>query len=221
MKTDRRDARRLAHFLRSGDLTAVWVPDEQTEALRDLERSRDDAKNAERVARHQLDKFLLRNERVYHDGRSWTQKHSVWLKPQKFDDPCQQCVMDDYVKTVEDATERVKRLSKEIKRFVKQTTLAPLVRSLKSFRGINTLSAVVIAAEIGDLRRFPAEPDSVSPDAGSLPKNYRMARKTILAKNNLNPERLRPLSRRRHELQEDAPAGVFGHPRNFARDARC
>ena len=69
VKTDRRDARRLAHFLRSGDLTAVWVPDEQTEALRDLERSRDDAKNAERVARHQIDKFLLRNERVYHDGR--------------------------------------------------------------------------------------------------------------------------------------------------------
>ncbi len=109
VKTDRRDARRLAHFLRSGDLTAVWVPDEQTEALRDLERSRGDAKNAERVARHQLDKFLLRNELVYHDGRSWTQKHSVWLKQQKFDDPCQQCVMDDYVKAVEDATERVMR----------------------------------------------------------------------------------------------------------------
>ena len=155
VKTDRRDARRLAHFLRSGDLTAVWVPDEQTEALRDLERSRDDAKNAERVARHQLDKFLLRNDRVYHDGRSWTQKHSAWLKQQKFDDPCKQCVMDDYVKAVEDATERVKRLSKEIERFVEQTALAPLVRALKSFRGINTLSAVVIAAEIGDLRRFP------------------------------------------------------------------
>ena len=155
VKTDRRDARRLAHFLRSGDLTAVWVPDEQTEALRDLERSRDDAKNAERVARHQLDKFLLRNERVSHDGRSWTQKHSAWLKQQKFDDPCKQCVMDDYVKAVEDATERVKRLSKEIERFVEQTALAPLVKALKAFRGINTLSAVVIAAEIGDLRRFP------------------------------------------------------------------
>ena len=155
VKTDRRDARRLAHFLRSGDLTAVWVPDEQTEALRDLERSRDDAKNAERVTRHQLDKFLLRNERVYRDGRSWTTKHGAWLKQQKFDDPCKQCVMDDYVKAVEDATERVKRLSQEIERFVEQTALAPLVKALKAFRGINTLSAVVIAAEIGDLRRFP------------------------------------------------------------------
>lgn len=155
VKTDRRDARRLAHFLRSGDLTAVWVPDEQTEALGDLERSRDDAKNAERVARHQLDKFLLRNERVFRDGRSWTMRHSAWLKPQKFDDPCKQCVMDDDVKAVEDATERVKRLSKEIEHFVERTALAPLVTALKSFRGISTLSAVVIAAEIGDLRRFP------------------------------------------------------------------
>jgi transposase len=154
IKTDRRDARRLAHFLRSGDLTAVWVPDEQTEALRDLERSRDDAKNAERVARHQLDKFLLRNERVFRDGRSWTTKHGAWLRQQKFDDPCQQCVMDDYVKAVDDATERVMRLSQEIERFVEQTALAPLVQALKSFRGISTLSAVVIAAEIGDLRRF-------------------------------------------------------------------
>ena len=154
VKTDRRDARRLAHFLRSGDLTEVWVPDEQTEALRDLERSRDDAKNAERVARHQLDKFLLRNERVFQEGRSWTMRHTAWLKQQKFDNPCKQCVMDDYVKAVEDATERVKRLSKEIERFVEQTALAPLVKALTSFRGISTLSAVVIAAEIGDLRRF-------------------------------------------------------------------
>jgi transposase len=154
IKTDRRDARRLAHFLRSGDLTAVWVPDEQTEALRDLERSRDDAKNAERVARHQLEKFLLRNERVYQAGRHWTLRHLAWLKQQKFDDPCKQCVMDDYVKAVEDATERVKRLSKEVERFVRGTALEPLVRALMSFRGISLLSAVIIAAEIGDLRRF-------------------------------------------------------------------
>ena len=87
-------------------------------------------------------------------NRSWTLKHTAWLKQQKFDDPCKQCVMDDYVKAVEDGTERVKRLSKEIEHFVERTALAPLVQALKSFRGISTLSAVVIAAEIGDLRRF-------------------------------------------------------------------
>lgn len=154
VKTDRRDARRLAHFLRSGDLVAVWVPDEKIEALRDLERSRDDAKNMERVTRHQLDKFLLRNERVYREGRSWTQKHSVWLKQQKFDDPCKQCVMDDYRTAVENATERVKRLSTDIALFVQGSALAPLIRAFMAFRGIKTLSAAVIAAEIGDLRRF-------------------------------------------------------------------
>jgi transposase len=154
VKTDRRDARRLAHFLRSGDLTQVWVPDEQTEALRDLERTRDDAKNAERVARQQLDKFLLRNERVFREGKHWTKAHLRWLETLKFDSACKQCVKDDLLKTVQDATERVKRLSREIERFIEGTALQPLVRALMAFRGISVLSAVIIAAEIGDLRRF-------------------------------------------------------------------
>lgn len=154
IKTDRRDARRLAQFLRSGDLTGVWVPDEKTEALRDLERARDDAKNAERVARHQLAKFLLRNERVYRGGGAWTAKHTCWLQQQKFDDSCKQRVMDDYCKAVEDATERVKRLSEDMALLIQETPLEPLVRALMTFYGIQLLSAVVIAAELGDLRRF-------------------------------------------------------------------
>ena len=155
VQTDRRDARRLAHFLRSGDLTAVWVPDEETEALRDLERLRDDAKNAARAARQQLDKFLLRNERVFRDGRQWTIKHRTWLKQQKFDNPIKHCVLDDSLQAVEAATERVTRLSRDIARYVDQTALAPLVKAWQALRGISVLSAVIIAAEIGDLRRFP------------------------------------------------------------------
>jgi transposase len=76
VKTDRRDAVRLARFHRSGDLTTVYVPDSQTEAMRDLERTRDDAKNAERVARHQLSKFLLRHGRHYAKKGTWTEPHS-------------------------------------------------------------------------------------------------------------------------------------------------
>jgi transposase len=154
VKTDRRDSKKLAHYLRSGDLTQVWVPDQQTEALRDLERARDDAKNAERTARHQLSKFLLRNDRAYRDGREWTVKHMDWVRKQKFSDACRQCVMDDYVKAVEDATHRVKDLMKKIEKFVEGHALQPLVKALMSFRGIQLLSATVIAAEIGDLRRF-------------------------------------------------------------------
>ena len=154
VKTDRRDACRLAQFLRSGDLTDVWVPDEQTEGLRDLERSRDDAKNAERVARHQLSKFLLRNDCVYREGRCWTVAHSLWLRKQKFDDRCKQQVLEDYRQAVDDATARVKRLSDDIATMIRGMTLEPLVLALMSFYGIQLLSAVIIAAELGDLRRF-------------------------------------------------------------------
>lgn len=177
VKTDRRDARWLAQFLRSGDLVAVWVPDEKTEAMRDLERSRDDAKNAERVVRHQLDKFLLRNERTYREGRSWTQKHSAWLKQQKFEDRCKQCVMDDYRKAVEDATERVKRLSMDITLFIRGTALEPLIRSFMAFRGIKTVSAVVIAAEIGDLRRFQSARQFMA-FLGLVPSEYSSGKST-------------------------------------------
>jgi transposase len=153
VKTDRRDARKLAHFLRSGDLTAVHVPTEAVEAIRDLERARDDAKCAERVARHQLGKFLLRHDRHW-EGKTWTQKHHDWIRVQKFDYPAQQRVLEDYLKTVEDLAERVERLTAAMEELVQETALAPLVQALQAFRGISTVSAVTIAAEAADLRRF-------------------------------------------------------------------
>ena len=154
VKTDRRDAAKLAHFLRSGDLTEVHVPDEAVEAIRDLERARDDAKCAERAARHQLSKFLLRHDRRY-VGITWTKKYMDWVRTQKFDFPAQQYVLTDYVKTVEDLGERVARLTKAMAEFVEGTVLAPLAKALQAFRGISEVSAVTIAAEVGgDLKRF-------------------------------------------------------------------
>jgi transposase len=153
VKTDHRDARKLAHFLRSGDLTEVYVPDEAVEAIRDLERARDDAKRAERVARHQLSKFLLRNDRHWHET-TWTRKHRDWIRSQRFTHPAQQRVLEDYLKTVEDLAERVQRLTEQVAELVQETTLAPLVKALQAFRGISVVSAVTIAAEAGNLRRF-------------------------------------------------------------------
>jgi transposase len=153
VKTDRRDARKLAHFLRSGDLTEVHVPDEAIEAIRDLERARDDAKCAERVARHQLGKFLLRHDRHW-EGKTWTRKHHDWIRAQKFDFPAQQRVLEDYLKTAEDLAERVERLTTTMQELVQETALAPLVQALQAFRGISTVSAVTIAAEAADLQRF-------------------------------------------------------------------
>jgi transposase len=153
VKTDRRDAVKLAHFFRSGDLTAVYVPDEATEALRDLERARDDAKGAERNARHQLGKFLLRHGRQWSET-GWTQAHLKWIRGQKFAHEAQQRVLTDYVKAVEDATARVDALSQDLAELVETTALAPLVKALQAFRGIRLVTAVTIAAELGDLRRF-------------------------------------------------------------------
>jgi len=153
VKTDRRDARRLARFLRSGDLTQVYVPDEAVEAIRDLERARDDAKCAERVARHQLSKFLLRHDRRW-EGTTWTRRHLDWIRGQKFTYAAQQRVLEDYLKTAEDLAERVQRLTDQVEELVQETALAPLVKALQAFRGISVVSAVTIAAEAGDLRRF-------------------------------------------------------------------
>jgi transposase len=154
VKTDRRDAIKLAHFLRSGDLTPVTVPDTQREALRDLERSRDDAKRAERVAQQQLSKFLLRHDVRWREGRNWTKKHLAWLHALRLETETLQVVLDDYLLTVENATERVDRLTRSLEAQILDSALAPLVRGLMVLRGVALVTASTIAAEIGDFDRF-------------------------------------------------------------------
>lgn len=155
VKNDRRDALQLARCLRAGDLTAIYVPDPDTEGLRDLERCREAAKRAEIAAKNQLSKFLLRYDMLYVNGTLWTQKHFIWLRHLKFEIEAQRVAFMDCLETVEAAIARVHRLTAEIERLVPQTSKAQLVTALQGLRGIQTVSAVVIAAEIGDLRRFP------------------------------------------------------------------
>ena len=155
IKTDRRDACKLAHFLRSGDLTPIWIPDEQTEAIRDLERSREDARLAERTARQQLLKFLLRHDRKFTQGRChWTGIHWKWIRQQRFELPALQAVLDDYVHTAQQATARVQRLTTQIAEHVQEWALAPLVTNLMAFLGIKLVTASGISAEIGNFTRF-------------------------------------------------------------------
>ena len=146
VKTDRRDAKKLAHFLRSGDLTPVYVPSEADEALRDLERAREDAKRAERAARHQLSKFLLRHGRHWSKS-SWTQAHLAWIAQQTFDHEAQTRVLGDYLKAVGDAAARVASLTLSIGELVERTTLAPLIKALQALRGVELIAATTIAAE--------------------------------------------------------------------------
>ncbi len=162
VKTDRRDAVKLARFLRSGDLTAIHVPDAATEAMRDLERARDDAKRAERTARHQLGKFLLRHGRRYAGKTTWSQAHLAWIRSQAFEHRAQQLVHADYLKTVEDLAERVATLTERMTELVESWQLAPLVKAFQAMRGFSVVSAVTLAAEIGDFARFETAPRFMS-----------------------------------------------------------
>ncbi len=159
VKTDRRDAAKLAHFLRSGDLTTVHVPDEATEAVRDLERAREDAKRAEQVARHQLAKFLLRHGRRYEGKLNWNTAHLAWIGKQQFAQPSQQQVLTDYLVAVEQATERVRRLTAALTEQAADWRLFPLVQALQALRGIELVSAVTIVAEVEDFARFARAKD--------------------------------------------------------------
>ena len=154
VKTDRRDAKKLAQYLRSGDLTAIHVLDPATEAIRDLERARDDAKRAERAARHQLSKFLLRHGRWFEGRSTWGPAHLAWLAKQQFDNKAQQDVMNDYREAVELATARVGRLTVRLAERVATWEKAPLVTALQALRGVDLVSAATLVAEVGDFRRF-------------------------------------------------------------------
>lgn len=158
VKTDRRDAVKLARFYRSGDLTKIHVPDAATEAMRDLERARDDAKRAERSARHQLSKFLLRHGRHYTGKTAWTGMHLDWIRNQRFEHEAHNRVLADYVQTVEATAARVAILTKDIVDLVETWSLRPLVKALQALRGVQLISAVILAAEIGDFARFASAP---------------------------------------------------------------
>lgn len=154
IKTDRRDAEKLAVLHRAGDLTAVWVPDPTHEALRDLVRARVDASMQLMRARQQLCAFLLRQGRTYTAGKCWTQRHRLWLAKQTFELHAHQVVFQDYVETVWTAKERRDTLMKKIKETTTSWSLSPLVEALRSLRGIDLLSAVTLVATTGDLSRF-------------------------------------------------------------------
>jgi transposase len=157
VKTDRRDAERLARSFRSGDLTAVWVPDEGSESLRDLVRAREAAKQDQLRARHRLGKFLLRTgQRPAAGVKAWTQPYMAWVKQVHFAQLAREATLLDYLHEVEHMGERVKRLEQSITEAVTLATPAvqEVVKGLQALRGIAQISAVTIVAELGELSRF-------------------------------------------------------------------
>jgi transposase len=169
VKTDQRDALKLARLLRSGDLTAVWVPDEAHEALRNLVRARADAKVDELRAKHRLSKFLLRQGcRPPVGMRNWSVRFFEWLRQVKFEHVGDQVVFADYLAEVTAGGERVKRLEAALRQCAETSSQVALIGALQAFRGIGFLSAVTIVAEAGDLRRFRTAPQFMA-YAGAVP----------------------------------------------------
>ena len=158
VKTDRRDSLMLARLHRAHELTPVWVPDGEHEALRDLTRARGDMKDLERRSRQRLLAFLLRHGRR-HEGKShWTQAHFRWLETIKFEQPVQQIVMQEYIDTVTHCSKRVAALDQQIALAARASAVWPVIEALMALRGVQLLTATTTVAEIGDLKRFAGAP---------------------------------------------------------------
>jgi transposase len=158
-KNDKRDASALAVLHRGGLLTAVWVPDEAHEAMRDLVRARQAAVRAGRAARQQLSGFLLRHERTYPTGRrAWTKAHRGWLADQSFTQPAQQIVLEESIEAVRLAEQRLDRVDGHLRAQIPSWPLLPLVQNLCALRGVDVIVAAGLAAAIGDPARFATAP---------------------------------------------------------------
>ena len=172
VKTDRRDSEALARLHRAGELTPVWVPGPEQEAVRDLTRAREDLKTLERQAKQRLNAFLLRHGRIYASGKAkWTKTHAQWLTTLKFEAPAQQIVLQEYIDTVTQLSSRVAALEQEMVRALDGFTLAPVVTALMALRGVQLITALTVVAEIGDLTRFTS-PRQLMAYLGLVPSEY-------------------------------------------------
>ncbi len=168
IKTNRRDAAKLARLFRAGELTPIAVPAEDHEAVRDLLRCREDVQEDLGRWRHRLLKFLARHGRVYRDGRHWSQRHWAWLRSQHFALPALARTYAEYRWTVEQLLARAADLEREIVALAETARYRERVGWLRCFRGIDTLSALTLLVEIGDFQRF-ASPRALMAYLGLVP----------------------------------------------------
>jgi len=153
IKTDKRDARKLVFLFRAGLLTEVHPPTPGEEAVRDLSRCREDAKEDLLRARHRLGKMLLRRGVVW-DRDNWTQAHHQWLRSLSFDHPAERMVFQDYLLAIEHLEERIRGLDQALEAVTREDRYRGPVGALRCFQGIDTISAVTLVAELHDFGRF-------------------------------------------------------------------
>jgi transposase len=170
VKTDKKDAEKIARMHRMGELTPIRVPTPAQEALRDLVRAREDANEDLVRRRHRLQKFLLRQGRRF-EGNSWTRDHWRWIRAQKFTDQNSETVLSEYTAAVDQELERIGRLDAQIEEESKTPKIAPAIARLKALRGIKTLTAMTILSELIDLNRFDS-PRKLMDFVGLVPGEY-------------------------------------------------
>lgn len=154
VKTDRRDALKLARLARAGELEPIYVPDEKDEAIRDLVRAREDAVCMQRQAKQRLQALLLRNDIRYVGRSSWTAAHRRWISGLKLPEPAQQIAFEEYVQAVDEAAKRLERFEAAIFGELEHWRWWPAVQALQALRGVSEIHAVRIVAELGDFHRF-------------------------------------------------------------------
>ena len=177
IKTDKRDARKLAVMLRGGHLTPVWVPDERQEAMRDLIRVRADMKEMERKARQRVNAYVLRNGCGWPANKArWTKTHYDWLESLKLPCHAQHVALQEYVNAVRNAEEQVESLTSQIELHMEGWSLAPVVKQLVALRGVDRLSATILMAELGDISRFDS-PRQLAAYLGLVPSEHSSGQK--------------------------------------------
>jgi transposase len=171
VKTDRRDAAKLVRLFRAGELTAIHVPDETEEAGRDLVRCRDDIRRDVLRWRHRVRKLLARHGRVYLVGKNWSQAHWRWIRSQQFDQPPLQRAFEASLFALEQALARQAELDKEVEALATTEPYREPVGWLRCFRGLDTLSAMILLAEVVDFARF-RRPRELMAYLGLVPSEY-------------------------------------------------
>ena len=178
IKTDRRDARKLAQMLRAGLLTQVHPPTPEQESVRDLCRAREDAKEDLLRSRHRLSKLLLRRGLAYSGGkRAWTRAHRQWLRSLTFDNASDRTVLGDYLLAIEQLEERLKALEQQLTVAAEHQAFREPVGWLRCFRGIDTVTAVTLVAELHGIERF-ASPRELMAYVGLVPSEHSSSDRT-------------------------------------------
>jgi len=170
VKTNRRDAQNLARLYRAGELTVIDIPEEIDEAVRDVTRAREDVRE-DLTRRHRLSRFLLRHGYRYREGDAWTKKHWGWIRKIRFDDSNLQMVFDESIRAVEQSQEQLKTYDARVEELAHQPRYASKVARYQVLRGVRTITAMTMVAEVADFRRYATAPQFMA-STGLVPSEH-------------------------------------------------